>query len=312
MTNNIANGNARNCPPTTVYGIYGNYGPPDLSYRLWHSDTVADGRPNAILVHGAPAIRLGGETCAAIPMPGHIREMPNNYFCHLGSLLHNDIYGGHNIWEFEYADEPVVDPITQAPIEDPITHEILYFNFGDIATYGDRLAQAIGVVKTCNPDVAVNIIAHSMGGLVARYAAQNGSVNKIITLDTGHFGFNLAGFFDAVIQDLPEGIRHNAPCVHQTAPGNSFLNALNSNFHQDCRINLLSRAAGDPIPVVGRVAELRSSSMGQVGDDGQPTHDDYGINFDIVEHVNHLSFIEINDETHPAFCKIVEALGHNC
>ena len=311
MTNNIAAGNAGNCSPSTVYENYGNYGPPDLSYRLWHTDVVADGRPNAILVHGSPAIRLGGENCT-IPMPGHVRERPNNYFCNLGSLLHNDLYGGHNVWEFEYADKPVLDPITQVPIEDPITHEILYFNFGDIATYGERLAQAIGVVKTCNPDVAVNIIAHSMGGLVTRHAAQNGSVNKIITLDTGHCGFNLAGFFDRVIQDLPEDIRHNAPCVHETAPGSDFLNDLNSNFHRDCRINLLSRAAGDSLPFVGRVAELSSSSMGQVGDDGKSTGVNYGINFDIVKNVNHLSYIEINDETHPAFCKIVESLGHNC
>jgi pimeloyl-ACP methyl ester carboxylesterase len=212
-------------------------------------------------------MRLEGKECA-IPIPGHILKRPNNYFCNLGTLLQNELYGGHNIWEFEYSDEPVFDPVTHVPIEDPTTHETLYFNFGDLATYGTRLAQAVEVVKTCNTGVNVNIIAHSMGGLVARYAAQGGTVDKIVILDTGHYGFNMAGFFAAMLQNLPKETWEGVLCVEQTAPRSEFLDTLNSNF-KHCRVNLLSLAAGDPLPVVGRVVELESAHLGEGSADGR-------------------------------------------
>ena len=64
------------------------------------------------------------------------------------------------MWEFEYAN--ILSP------------EIgLYFNFGDLRTYGEELKDTICRVRALNPGVNVNIIAHSLGGLVARYAAQD-------------------------------------------------------------------------------------------------------------------------------------------
>ncbi|MGB8311368.1 MAG: alpha/beta fold hydrolase [Halobacteriota archaeon] len=287
MTNNIAAGNVENCH-NLVVGNVRNYGPPDCSYRLWHSDVIVPGNPNTILVHGA-SIRLLG----TLPILGHIRERPNNCFCQLGTLLHNELNGGHNVWEFEYADELFVGPFT---------HENVYFNFGDLTTYGKRLIQAIGTVRNCNPGVNVNIIAHSMGGLVARYAAQNiqnGPVNKVVTLDTGHFGFDMAAFFDLFVQNLPKEIRDNALCVDQTAPGSEFLNTLNRNFRH-CTVKLLSLAAGEPLLGI-TVVTLASSHLGQVSNDGSISYNEECTPYDIVQNVNHLSFIEINDERHPAF-----------
>jgi pimeloyl-ACP methyl ester carboxylesterase len=108
--------------------------------------------------------------------------------------------------EFEYADELFVDHVT---------HENAYLNFGSLTTYGPRLVQAIGIVKTCNPGVDVNIIANSMGGLAARYAAQDGAVNKIVTLDTGHFGFNTAASLEWVSTFLPASTQQDICFVHQ-------------------------------------------------------------------------------------------------
>ena len=315
------NATARNgdCTPNISHNNFRNYSPPapdgSYPYRLWHSDVIVPDKPNTILVHGAPALRLEPELngIKCVPMPGHLRDRPNNYFCRLGPLLHNELYGGHNIWEFEYADQPVTDPLTNSPFEDPATHEILYFNFGDLRDYGIRLAQAVDIVRKCNSTGDVNIIAHSMGGLVARSAVQNGTVNKLVTLDTGHYGFNLAGFFDRVMQNLPDYIRHNAPCVHQTAPGNKFLNDLNGSFRH-CRVMPLSSLAANnafPRPI-GRIVEFSSAHLGEDSPGGTIRYDDHCTPFNVVQDVDHLSIIQIYNESHPAFCKIVEALGHNC
>ena len=284
MTNNIAAGNVENCH-NLVVGNVTNYGPSDCSYRLWHSDVIVPGKPNTILVHGA-SIRL----VAGVPILGHVRERPNNCFGQLGPLLHNELYGGHNIWEFEYANT--------------LVREVgLYFNFADLSTYGEELKDAISKVKELNPGVNVNIIAHSMGGLVARYAAQNGAVNKIVTLDTGHFGFDMAAFFDKLMHNLPNEIWENARCVDQTAPGSDFLNTLNRNFRH-CQVNLLSLAAA--LPLLGIiVVSLTSSHLGEVSGDGSISYNERCTPYNIVKNVNHLSIIEINDEySYPAFDRI--------
>jgi pimeloyl-ACP methyl ester carboxylesterase len=300
MTKTICDQNVKNCANLVVNNVK-NYGPSNCCYRLWGPSVPTKGKPNTVLVHGAPSIRLEGEKCV-MPAAGHILKRPNNYFCNLDTLLQNELYGSHNIWKFEYADEPV---------EDPITHETLYFNFGDLANYGTRLRQAIEVVKTCNPGVNVNIIAHSMGGLVARYAAQDGIVNKIVTLDTGHLGFNLAGFFAAMLRNFPKEIWEGVLCVEQTAPGSDFLNKLNGDFTR-CKVRVLSLAAFDPLPVVGRIVELKSACLGNVSPNGDIPYNDQCTPCDIVYHVNHLSIIQIYSEYHPAFCKIAEFLGHKC
>ena len=310
MTNNICTQNVKDCDKLVVNNVK-NYGPSNCCYRLWGPVVPTKGKPNTILVHGAPSIRLEGKECA-IPILGHILKRPNNYFCNLGTLLQNELYGGHNIWGFEYADEPIFDPVTHVPIEDPRTHETLYFNFGDLANYGTRLRQAIEVVKTCNPGVNVNIIAHSMGGLVGRYAAQDGTVNKIVTLDTGHLGFNLAGFFAAILQNLPKETWEGVLCVEQTAPGSKFLNNLNGDFKR-CKVRVLSLAAFDPLPVVGKIVELKSACLGNVSPNGNIRYNDQCTPCDIVYHVHHLSIIQIHSEyQNPTFCKIAKFLGNPC
>lgn len=272
MTNNIATGNAR------------NYGPPDLSYRLWLSDDIIPTNPNIFLVHGAV-------------IAGQVREKPNNYFHQLCPLLHNELH--HNVWEFEYADEPFYDLVK---------HEERYFNYGDLTKYGDRLKDAIRTVRKCNPDGGINIIAHSMGGLIARYAAQDGTADKIVTLDTGHFGFEMSEFFSIFVDTLPKDIRDNARCVDQTRPGSEFIYTLAKNFARD-KVKLLSLAAGKPFLDVIVVVSLTSSSLVQVSDDGSVSYDPVNTPFVIVDDVNHLSIAEINDKKLPAFQLIAQFLN---
>jgi hypothetical protein len=138
MTSDFTAGNAK------------NYSPSDLSCRLWLSDHIALKKPNTILVHGA-----------VIP-PGHIREAPNYCFRQLAPSLHSELH--HNVWEFEYAKELFVHHLT---------HRDRYFNYQCLTTCGEELINAIVRVTKCNPDGDINIIAHSMVGLIARYAAQN-------------------------------------------------------------------------------------------------------------------------------------------
>jgi hypothetical protein len=293
MTNNVAAEYVKNCSSNIAYGNSRNYGPPDLSYRLWLSDVIVEGNPNTILVHRA-----------LLPTDQQEREKPNNCFHQLGPLLHNELNGNHNVWAFEYADEPVYDPLTG---------KAWYFNYGDLATYGENLKKAISIVRKCNPGTDVNIIAHSMGGLIARYAAQGvpkGTVNTIITLDTGHFGFEIAAFADAFVRKLPKDFQDRVRCTDQTPPGNEFLYALTKHFTH-CRVKLLSLAAGRPLGGIITVVSPTSSSLAQVSDDGSVSYDPC-TPFVIVDNVDHMSIGEINDESHPAFDLIVRFLntGH--
>ena len=146
-------------------------------YRLW-CKTRIKGKSIVILVHGAVVPSLSGL---------HRIDYPNSdKFCfyNLDDLLFHDFQ--YNVFTFDYADEPIGG--------------LGYVNYGSLEDYGKMLIEAIGKARnfTETSDGSagqVYVIAHSMGGLVARYAVQNIKdikVRKIITLDTGHHGFELA------------------------------------------------------------------------------------------------------------------------
>lgn len=65
---------------------------------------------------------------------------------------------------------------------------------GDIAAAGRLLAEQVARLRRAHPDAAVDIIGHSMGGLVARAAITGGvaGVAVVITLGTPHQGADLA------------------------------------------------------------------------------------------------------------------------
>ena len=286
MTNNIPKENAINHSP-------------DSSYRLWKSD-FNQGEPDIILVHGA-SVRM---PLACLPIPGHIREGSNNCFCQLGPLLHSD--RNFNIWEFEYAD--------LFPIYDPIVQKNVYFNFNDFTTYGTRLMQAIRIVQGQNPGATINIVAHSMGGLVARYAAKHldGAVSKIVTLDTGHLGFGLANAVDSILHTAGINLPPDAHCSQDAEENSVFIQHLNENFDAT-NPGLLSLAAQNPMPLPLppllpatwiRVVGWHSSSMWQIDDNGDPTGIDHHMLFSRLP-CDHMSISQITDRHHQAYEAII-------
>jgi len=309
MTNNITAGNVENCR-NLIAGKFRNYGPPDCSYRLWHAGEIVQGKPNIFLVHGA-----------VIP-PGHVREAPNDCFRQLGPLLHSEFH--HNVWEFEYANEY---------FRHHVTRKDRYFNYLDLTTYGEELIDAIRGVRKSNPDGDVTIIGHSMGGLVARYAAQNirdVEVNKIITLDTGHLGFELAKIVDELLVDyIGSHVQSLIHCSEDAKKGSPFMQELKEGFTPG-NYELVSLAAGElgvgciffdelgelmGVNDLGErfrgipIADWESSSMGQVDHHGHPTNVNYNIKFEIVKKVDHLNIALITDPNKsPAYKKIISSL----
>ena len=272
-----------------------NDAPSDSKYRLWRTFSISQGKPNTILVHGAVVPEF---------TQLYVKDAPNSTklcsFHELGTLLHDKC--GHNVWEFEYADICV-----------RLLGEERCVNYGDLNDYGDRLANAITIVKSKNQDGAVNIIAHSMGGLVARCAAQKmseGTINKIVTLDTGHFGFEIDAFvthllsLDNLPPILKPYIEPDVRCTEQVKPGCEFLYELAKNFSNG-KSKLLSVAASDAVPVISaRVVSWTSSSLVQISGDGSTTYDPENTKFSILHGYNHLSIVEIYDDNHPAFAQI--------
>jgi len=266
--------------PVTYRGL--NYGPENFVWELWHYGPIFEDHPNIMLVHGTqvktwiPKIGTIGE--------GKIQKLHDDEFNKLDDLLQKRLYGQFNVWEFEYADRQIGSR---------------YWTHGSAIDYGGRLANAIDYVGNfSNPDI--NIISHSLGGLVARYAAQNhGGVDKIITLDTGHFGFE----YTKLGTHLPVSVPN---IILEMQPGSEFLWNLDRDFISgQCKI--LSIAAGDAGNIGIDFVSETSASLVQCGDDGGVISkaDTY---FAIAQGTGHGSIKNINSDTHETFKLIVKFL----
>jgi pimeloyl-ACP methyl ester carboxylesterase len=277
MTTNLAAGN----PPV-------DDAPSNSKYRLWRTFPISPGNPNTILVHGAVVPLLADY---ALYEPDKRNNKKLCSFQNLSTLLHGTC--GHNVWEFEYADTCDYVPFLG----------VRCVNYGSLTNYSNELIEAIRKVQNLNSGSPVNIIAHSMGGLIARCAAQkmgNGVVKRIITLDTGHLGFELAVLFDKILIDqLPPSLQTPVLCAEDAKPKSDFMQALTEGFTLG-KPELVSLAAGDEtpfpppceIPLISvRVVNWTSSSMGQVDDNGNPTPSNYNIPFYILPNCNHLSIV---------------------
>jgi len=143
-----------------------NYGPEDLSWKLWHEGPVFD-KGNVVLVHGfkLPWFSAGGRCDAA--------------FGRLDYLLQTR-EGQYNVWQFEYMNgfRGTVDRI---------------------ATYVSRLEEAVERIIKVTGRSTCSIVAYSMGGIIARkYVATGGRsiVDKLLTLATPHMGITQLVPFD--------------------------------------------------------------------------------------------------------------------
>ena len=114
---------------------------------------------------------------------------------------------------------------------------------GDLRRAGDRLAALLRRLSAAAPGVPVDVIAHSQGGLVARWALSGPgaprSVETLVTLGTPHQGADMAVAARAARRGpvgavLAEGLRRMRPgdgdagpaALRQLVPGSTFLAEL--------------------------------------------------------------------------------------
>lgn len=98
-----------------------------------------------------------------------------------------------------------------------------FFGFSDLRKAAARLAQEIDAIAKAAPrdtsDGRVDLIAHSAGGLAARYYIKSlggdGTVHSLVTLGTPHHGTYTSALFPL------------ATVARQTLPGSEFLRELN-------------------------------------------------------------------------------------
>ena len=97
-----------------------------------------------------------------------------------------------------------------------------FFGFGDLRKSAAHLSQVVDEVLEASPndpDGRVDIIAHSAGGLAARYYIKflggDRTVHHLVTLGTPHHGTYFSALFPL------------ATVVRQTLPGSDFLQELN-------------------------------------------------------------------------------------
>jgi len=139
----------------------------------------------------------------------------------------------------------VIDPATALDLvtssDDP-RRSLWIFRYYDLSdrsfrTYGDALVRLIDfvrdltVIKTGQPKPPVNIIAHSMGGLIVREAVQvtlpalgrtaADCINKIVTLGTPHRGISFQGVRDVKLVDADEELERFNPAAQADA-GNAW------------------------------------------------------------------------------------------
>ena len=102
------------------------------------------------------------------------------------------------------------------------------YGLGDIRTNSQRLANTIASVRARTGAAKVDLVAHSMGGLVSRDYVKNlgGSttVDSLITMGTPHYGTALA----VLAKFLTFGSCIGITACNQMARGSSFLNSLNA------------------------------------------------------------------------------------
>jgi len=226
----------------------------------------------------------------------------------LATLLYDEYKD--NVFTFEYADEPVK---VLFPLSD-LSVSLGNTNYRSLTAYSECLMDAIKIVQQRNPTGKINIVAHSFGGLIARYAAKHlpGTVNRIITLDTGHLGFGLANFVDKVLHLVVGSILpSDIACSTDSEIGSSFVTDLNNNFDPN-NPKLMSLAAGDKTPLPPtlpnspdsmQVVDFNSSSMGQVPDNNPPAR---GTNFNnppfcVLHGYNHATISQIKTPDHQAY-----------
>ena len=102
------------------------------------------------------------------------------------------------------------------------------YGLGDIAANSARLKTTVAQVKARTGAAKVDLVAHSMGGLVSRYYIKSlggsTSVDSLIMMGTPNYGTSIANIAKFITFGNCIGITS----CNQMAKGSSFLNSLNA------------------------------------------------------------------------------------
>lgn len=102
------------------------------------------------------------------------------------------------------------------------------FGFGDIRDNSQRLANTVAAVRARTGAAKVDIVSHSMGGLVSRYYVKSlggsATVDRLIMLGSPNYGTAIANIAAFLTLGSCVGIES----CHQMAAGSSFLSSLNA------------------------------------------------------------------------------------
>ena len=102
------------------------------------------------------------------------------------------------------------------------------YGLGDIRTNSARLASTVAAVKARTGATKVDLVSHSMGGLVSRYYVKSlggaASVDSLIMMGTPNYGTNLAN----IAEFLTFGSCIGITACEQMARGSGFLDSLNA------------------------------------------------------------------------------------
>ena len=282
-------------PPMPPHEL-SNYAPKGAQWQLWAGAGNLDKkRPNVILIHG---FTLHLSTVALLKYWQawvafwNLWRQPcssdrcDSRFARLPDLLST---AGYNVWQFEYENH---DGNTTSSIQ----------------TYAAYLEGAVDVVKRETGAERVSIIAHSMGGVIARAYVQflkgHESVDKLLTLATPHFGTLAWGAVSDRVSDLGE---HRVPdCVAEMRPYSSFLWTLNTTFDPAKYGVEFACIAGTPDDQANDgMVDCSSARLVKCQPDGtidEETTSKY-IYFTTVS-CTHTEINKMGDERHPAYATI--------
>ncbi len=213
-----------------------NYGPEDLSWKLWHEGPVFD-RENVVLVHGFKLPSFSA------------RDRCDAAFRRLDDLLQTK-EGQNNVWQFEYMGG-------------------FWGTVDRMATYVSRLKDAVNRIVKVTGKGTCSIVAYSMGGIIARkYVAMGGEsrVDKLLTLATPHMG---------IMQPVPFDLRWPGRLVPRAAvelrPDSRLLWDLNTKVDSStapefAAVGGYSWGHSDGLVDIGSASLVKSDTDGSVAE----------------------------------------------
>jgi pimeloyl-ACP methyl ester carboxylesterase len=119
----------------------------------------------------------------------------------------------------------------------------------DIQDSARKFHEFVSGIRRANPDVPIDVVGHSLGGVVARIGLSNSSelnIDTLVTYNSPHSGVDLLSFADIirrtdkgrevsqdVVDDYSDTLDLDSTAVHQLAPSSNFMVQLSEDGAPD-------------------------------------------------------------------------------